>query len=470
MKESNGISSYSIVLVDDEPETLFSFRILLESVGLTRIETFQDSPALLPYLTGNRADVVVLDLQMPHISGRELLQEIVSNHPHISVIIITAAAEIETAVACMRMGAVDYLVKPIDPDHYLSSINKALEVSALKREIFSLREAFTAGTIQNEGAFAAIKTRSTRMRGIFGYLEGIAPTAQPVLISGETGAGKELVALALHRLSGRDGEFVAVNIAGLDDMLLADTLFGHTQGAFTGAARDREGMVAKAAGGTLFLDEIGDLSLVSQVKLLRLLQEGQYHPLGSDQAVFSNARIVVATNGDLRAMSGQGTFRKDLFYRLCAHEVHLPALRERPEDIPILLEQFLAEAAEAFGKKQPAYPPDLISYLSAYHFPGNVRELRAMVFDALARHKGGVLSMAAFREAIGKEVTAGPMSIGHSPDGEQLMNLWGRFPSFKEMEECLVTEALKLSNGNQGAAAALLGISRQALNKRISSR
>jgi DNA-binding NtrC family response regulator len=229
-------------------------------------------------------------------------------------------------------------------------------------------------------------------------------------------------------------------------------------------------MVAKAAGGTLFLDEIGDLSLVSQVKLLRLLQEGQYHPLGADLAVASTARIVVATNGELRTMIGQGTFRKDLYYRLCAHEVHIPALRERPEDIPVLLEQFLIEAAEAFGKKQPAYPPDLISYLSAYHFPGNVRELRAMVFDAIARHKGGVLSMAAFREAIGKEATAGPMSTGQSPDGEQLLNLWGRFPTFKEMEECLVTEALRLSKGNQGAAAVLLGISRQALNKRISSR
>jgi DNA-binding NtrC family response regulator len=169
-------------------------------------------------------------------------------------------------------------------------------------------------------------------------------------------------------------------------------------------------------------------------------------------------------------MIGKGTFRKDLYYRLCAHEVHIPSLRERSEDIPVLLDQFLAEASETFGKKQPVYPPDLISYLTAYHFPGNVRELRAMVFDALARHKGGVLSMAAFLGAIGKEVTTSPISAGHSPDGDHLLKLWGRFPTFKEMEECLVTEALKLSNGNQGAAAALLGISRQALNKRICSR
>lgn len=469
MTDKNGIAPSAIVLVDDEPEILFSFRVLLESAGLTRIVTIQDSRDLLAFLAGNEVDVVVLDLQMPHISGRELLQEIVGNYPHVSVIIITAAAEVETAVTCMRMGAVDYLVKPIDPSRYLSSVTKALEMNALRREIFSLREAFTSGTLQNEEAFSAIHTRSARMRGIFGYLEGVAPTAQPVLINGETGVGKDLVARALHHLSGRRGEFVAVNVAGLDDMLFADTLFGHKKGAFTGAVQAREGMVAKAADGTLFLDEIGELSLVSQVKLLRLLQEGEYHPLGADQAAISAARIIVATNRDLRDMIGQGTFRKDLYYRLCAHEVHVPTLRERSEDIPVLLEQFLAEAAQAFTKKLPAYPPELINYLSAYHFPGNVRKLRAMVFDAIARHKGGVLSLAVFREVIGKEATSS-ISTGQSPDGEELVKLWGRFPTFKEMEELLLAEALKLSGGNQGAAAALLGISRQAVNKRMNSK
>ena len=467
MTEINRIALPAIVLVDDEPSILSSFRLLLEGSGLTQIETFQDSRDLLPFLGCNRVDVVVLDLQMPYLSGKELLEEIVSNFPHISVIIMTAAAEVDTAVTCMRMGALDYLVKPIDPNRYLSSINKALEITALKREIFSLRESRTCGSLQNEGAFKAIRTRSSRMGEIFSYLEGVAPTSQPVLISGETGVGKELVARALHVLSGRRGEYVAVNVAGLDDTLLADTLFGHKKGAFSGAIQTREGVVAKAAGGTLFLDEVGELSLLSQIKLLRLLQEGEYQPLGSDAIAFSTARIIVATNCDLRTAISQGLFRKDLYYRLCAHEVHLPALRERREDIPVLLEQFLTEAALEFGKKPPAYPPCLLNYFSSYPFPGNVRELRAMVFDAMARHQGGVLSISAFQKAIGKEVFSTDACAGQSLDGEELIKLWGHFPTFKEMEDCLLKEALKCSAGNQGAAAALLGISRQAVNKRI---
>jgi DNA-binding NtrC family response regulator len=466
MSKLRETASSSIIMVDDEPEALLSYQVLLESAGLAGVVAFQDSRHLLPFLADNGADIVVLDLQMPHISGKELLQEIVSNYPYISVIVITAAAEIDTAVSCMKIGAFEYLEKPVDANRFLSCINKGLEVTALRREIHAIRESVANHTIQDEDAFAAINTRNARMRVIFGYLEGVATTSQPVIICGETGVGKELVARALHHLSGRHGDFVAVNVAGLDDMLLADTLFGHRVGAFTGAAQSREGMVSKASEGTLFLDEIGDLSLPSQIKLLRLIQEGQFHPLGSDEALCSSARIVVATNSDLRKMIGTGSFRKDLYYRLCAHEVHLPSLRERSEDIPILLEYFLKEASQVFGKKLPAYPPDLINYLSAYHFPGNVRELRGMVFDALARHKGGVLSMAAFREAIGREVAANTTTAWENPDGDQLLKLWGRFPTFKEMEKCLVTEALKLSNDNQGAAAALLGISRQALNKR----
>lgn len=467
MTEMNGIVLPAIALVDDEPSILSSFRLLLEGSGLARIVTFNDSRDLLPFLGCNSVDVVVLDLQMPYLSGKELLQEIVSNFPHISVIIMTAAAEVDTAVSCMRMGALDYLVKPIDPTCYLSSINKALEITALKREIFSLRASQTCSSLRNEGAFKAIKTRSGRMRGIFNYLEGVAPTSQPVLISGETGTGKELVARALHVLSGRRGEYVAVNVAGLDDSLLADTLFGHKKGAFSGAVQTREGVVAKAAGGTLFLDEIGELSLVSQIKLLRLLQEGEYHPLGADQAAFSTARMIVATNCDLRTAISQGLFRKDLYYRLCAHEVHVPALRERPEDIPLLLEHFLTEAALEFGKKTPTYPPQLLNYLASYPFPGNVRELRAMVFDAIARHKGGVLAMAAFQEGIGKGMASGAAPIVQTPDGEELIKLWGRFPTFREMEDFLFEEAVKLSGDNQGAVAALLGISRQAVNKRV---
>jgi len=239
----------------------------------------------------------------------------------------------------------------------VSTVRKALEMNTLRREISSLRESLLSGQVRNPGAFAAIITRSPRMHALFGYLEAAAVTDQPVLITGETGVGKELVARAVHTLSGASGDFVGINSAGLDDMMFADTLFGHRKGAYTGAGDAREGMIARADGGTLFLDEIGDLSPASQVKLLRLLQEGEYFPIGSDRGVQSRARIVVATNQNLDRLMAEGSFRRDLYYRLCSHRVEIPPLRERLEDIPLLLEAFLEKASLALHKAKPAYRP-----------------------------------------------------------------------------------------------------------------
>lgn len=460
----------SIVLVDDEPEILFSSTVILRKAGFGNMETISDSRELLPFLAGKEAGVVVLDLQMPYISGKELLGEITGKYPHVPVIIMTAASELETAVECMKAGAFDYLVKPIDTNRFVAVVRKALEMNAMRREISSLREMLFTGQVRNEGAFAAIATRSPRMKAIFSYMEAIAATGQPVLITGETGVGKDLFARALHDLSGLGGRFIAINSGGLDDQMFSDTLFGHKKGAFTGAGEGREGMIARAAGGTLFLDEIGDMNPVSQVKLLRLLQDGEYYPLGSDLPLMSRSRFIVATNQDLSKLMSEGSFRKDLYYRLRAHHVHILPLSERPEDIPLLLEEFLAEAASSMGKRKPSYPPELISYLSAYHFPGNVRELKSMVFDAMARHRGGVLATSAFREAIGKDLLPAEKVSTHTDEVCYWLNITGRFPTIKEMEHCLIEKALNSAGGNQGAAAALLGISRQALNKRLSRR
>jgi DNA-binding NtrC family response regulator len=227
-------------------------------------------------------------------------------------------------------------------------------------------------------------------------------------------------------------------------------------------------MVARAGGGTLFLDEIGDMSPASQIKLLRLLQEREYHPLGADRPVASRARIVVATNQNLESLITEGAFRKDLYYRICAHQVEIPPLRERREDIPLLLEVFLGEAAQALRKEKPSYRPELLSHLSVYHFPGNVRELKAMVFDAVTRHSGGNLTPAAFQKTLGAKPP--PHSSAPAPSGAQERDfaVTGRFPTLKEMDQYLIDEALHLAGGNQGAAAALLGLTRQALNKRLS--
>jgi DNA-binding NtrC family response regulator len=277
-----------------------------------------------------------------------------------------------------------------------------------------------------------------------------------------------LLAQAVHKISGRKGHFIAVNVAGLDDQMFADTLFGHVKGAFSGAEQRREGLLVQAATGTIFLDEIGDLHEVSQIKLLRLLQEGEFYPLGSDAPKKTDARIVAATNRDLRGMIKEGAFRSDLYYRLFAHQVKIPPLRERNDDIPLLLECFLQDAAEVFNKKKPTPPPELRSYLTTYDFPGNVREIRAMVFDAVAKHTRGVLSTESFRQSIGSEfsVTAPVQTTSQRSiilrDGAE-----ERTPTLDEAETVLIEQALDLAGGNQGVAATYLGISRNALNKRI---
>ena len=458
----------SVLLVDDEPEILFSFELMLRRAGLNHIVATTDSRAVLSLLQPHEIGVIVLDLQMPHLSGKDLLATITEQHPHIPVIIVTAANELETAVSCMQTGAFDYLVKPIETSRFLACLRKALEIHRLRYEIASLKEVILTGQLRNPQAFSAIRTCSRNMIAVLGYLEAVAPSPQPVLITGETGVGKELVAKSLHLLSGRSGPFIAVNSAGLDDAMFSDTLFGHKKGAFTGAGEARAGMVARAANGTLFLDEIGDLPLPSQIKLLRLLQEGEFLPLGRMCPSSARPGFWWQPTRISKKQCTPEPFRKDLYYRLFTHHVRIPPLRDRLEDIPLLLDGFLQEAAHALNKKKPTCPPELIAYLATYHFPGNVRELKALVFDAVARHHGGVLSMAAFRAVTGEKPAAVTPAAGVAADaGFQLV---GRFPSLKEMEAHLVAEALQRAAGNQGAAASLLGISRQALNKRLQRR
>lgn len=423
--------SMPVVLVDDEENILKTSRLVLLGNGIGNTVMLQDSRELLPFLDDRGASAVVLDLFMPHLSGLDLLPCIKEKYPTMPVIVMTAVDEIETAVNCMRAGAFDYLVKPVETGRLVSSVSKALEIGSLSSELSSLKECLLNDRLDHPEAFAAIVTDSKKMRAIFQYLEVIARTRQPVLITGETGVGKELFARAVHDLSGLKGEYVAVNVAGLDDNMFSDTLFGHKKGAFTGADQSRDGLIARASGGTLFLDEIGDLNEVSQIKLLRLLQEREYYPVGSDVARKSEARIVCATNRDLKKMIEEGTFRNDLYYRLCAHQVQIPPLRERLEDLPLLLDHLIDEAARVVGKKKPTHPPELITLLSVYTFPGNVRELQALVFDAVARHTSGILSMETFRRTIGGEAILASPSVQSFSDDDPLAAIFGRFPTIR---------------------------------------
>ncbi|MBI4826011.1 MAG: sigma 54-interacting transcriptional regulator [Nitrospirae bacterium] len=315
--------------------------------------------------------------------------------------------------------------------------------------------------LEHEKSFSHIITRSKKMRAIFHYIEAVARSRKPILITGETGTGKELLARAVHSASGLSGPHVAVNIAGLDDNMFSDTLFGHKKGAYTGADKDRSGLVVKAEGGTLLLDEIGDLSESSQVKLLRLLEERIYYPIGSDLPEKSNACIIACSNHNIEGLVAKGRFRKDLYFRLKIHHIHIPPLRERITDIPLLFDHFLKEASGSMEKKMPSVPGELITLLSTYHFPGNIRELQAMVYDAVAQNRSGRLSLDVFNKQMKQQ---GSEQIA---DAGSFVDILGHFPKLKDTENLLISEALKRSNGNQGIAASLLGISRQALNQRL---
>ncbi|MGV1099612.1 sigma-54-dependent transcriptional regulator [Thiovibrio sp. JS02] len=458
---------HPVLLVDDEAHTLASFDIALRSHGINNILRCQDSREVHEILKQRPIEIILLDLMMPHVSGQEILKEVSARHPEIPVIIVTGVNEVETAVQCIRNGAFDYVLKPVEIERLLPGIRRALEIRNLRRENTRLASSFFADKLAHPEAFKDIITNNEKMTTLFRYCEAIAEGRQPVLIAGETGVGKESIARAIHDLSGRKGEYVVVNVAGLDDQIFADTLFGHVKGAFTGAERSRPGLVERAAGGSLFLDEIGDLSEASQVKLLRFLEEREYYPLGADTAKRSDARVIVATHHDLAREQEQGRFRTDLFYRLKTHALQIPPLRERKNDLPVLLDFFLAEAAKEFRKKKPTYPKELLPLLASYNFPGNVRELRAMVFDAVSNHQAKVLSLDIFKKNIGAPAAA----TRKEPASPGRRRTWAAeldsLPSLKEATRTLIEEALQRTENNQRAAATLLGISPQALNQRL---
>ena len=460
-----------ILVVDDEESILLAIDTTLRMAGINNVITCSDSRTVAGILSEQSIELMLLDLNMPHITGERLLDEITRDYPEIPVVIVTGAVDVETAVRCVKAGAFDYVVKPVEEERLLASVNRAISFQELKRENLALKQHILTDSLEKPEAFSDIVTNNKKMLLIFQYIESVSRTSQPVLIRGETGVGKELIARTIHDLSDLQGSFVAVNAAGLDDNVFSDTLFGHVKGAYTGAETVRSGLIEQAAGGTLFLDEIGDLNHASQVKILRLLQEGEYFPLGRDKPRKSDARIVAATNRNLSRLLETGEFRKDLNYRLRTHRIYIPPLRERLDDIPLLVAHFLEEAAQKLGKKRPTPPPELVTLLKTYDFPGNIRELQSMIIDAVSRHDTGVLSMQAFRAHINQS------HLDKSDRDDQLYQNAAQaplivfpgqtLPTIKQASNLLVKEAMQRANGNQSIAAGLLGISQQALSKRL---
>jgi DNA-binding NtrC family response regulator len=456
-----------IVVIDDEPHILLAVDTTLRMSGLNHVVTCDDSREALAILQTKGASVVLLDLNMPHLNGRELMPRILETFPDLPIIVITGTIDVETAVQSMKAGAFDYIVKPVDESRLVTAIHQALRFGELRRENVALRQHLLDGSLKHPEAFEAIVTHSPRMIALFQYMESIASSAQPVLIRGETGVGKELAARAIHRLSGRKGKFVPVNVAGLDDNVFSDTLFGHVRGAFTGADTPRKGLIEQAAGGTLFLDEIGDLNHGAQVKLLRLLQEHEYMPLGSDLTQRSDARVMASTHADLWSLKQQNKFRNDLHYRLRTHRVMIPPLRERKEDLPLLCDHFLNQAADAMGKPKPDLAPELPGMLESYDYPGNVRELQAMLFDALAQHRTGRLGSGAFRVHMQRTRAAQSAGPEHTAPSSGAMAFGESLPTIRQATRLLIEEALRRTGNNQSQAAQLLGVTQQALSKRL---
>jgi len=470
-----------VLLVDDDEIALHNYKLLLRSEGINNYTMCQDSRRVIPLLEKSDYETIVLDLMMPHVSGEELLKQISKDFPAIPVIVITALDDTETIVRCVKNGAYDFIVKPVNRNRLITSLKRTLQVKQLERENISLKASILSHKLNNPWAFSDFTTRSEKMLSLFRYMEVIASSPEPILICGETGSGKELIAKSLNKLCHREGQFVSVNVAGLDDQLFTDTLFGHLKGAFTDAHQVRRGLVEQAENGILFLDEIGDLSLPSQVKLLRLIQEHEYYPIGADVPKQSNAKVIVSTNKNLELLQETGEFRKDLYYRLRVHHIEVPPLRERKEDIPLLLDHFIMEASQDLDKKPPTVPHELYTLLSVYHFPGNIRELRAMVFDAVSKHASKKMSMISFREAIKAENQNSLDNLAQkyenhpekidlengSPLGLPLIQFSHRLPTLRIAQELLIREAMARADYNQSIAAQMLGITRQALNRRL---
>ncbi|MDR1611572.1 MAG: sigma-54 dependent transcriptional regulator [Planctomycetota bacterium] len=396
-------------------------------------------------------DLVLMDVRMSGISGIDALREIKAYNPSIPIIIMTAYSGIETAVAAIKAGAYDYLVKPLDFDELKLTMDRALDHAMMREENRALRAALS-GAFDDRGVIG----RSRAMAAILETVAAVAPSEATVLISGESGTGKEVIAKMLHANSNRaTGPFVAINCAALSETLLESELFGHEKGAFTGADRQRDGKFLAANQGTIFLDEIGEMSFPMQAKLLRVIQERELQRVGGDRAVKVDARIAAATNRDLQREVEAGKFRRDLFYRLNVVTFCLPALRERVEDIPLLASHFLKQFAKKNGKLVKGFTPAAMDRLLKHSWPGNVRELENTVERAVVLLMGEYVGERELPPAL-VEQDAGAAWTGR---------LTGM--TLDELEGAAVREALEETGGNKSEAARRLGITRKTLQSKL---
>ncbi|MFQ5876500.1 MAG: sigma-54-dependent transcriptional regulator [Acidobacteriota bacterium] len=450
------VGSGRILVIDDEPIVREVLGDVLSRSGHS-ISGCGDAEEGLEALGSGGFDLVILDLMLPGMGGLEALREIKKRDPDQLVVMITAYGSVETAVQAMRMGAHDYLTKPFKNEDVLRTLGNALRHRRLLRENRSLRRA-----LQGRSRLGGLVGKSREMRELYRLIEQVAPSRSTVLIQGESGTGKELVAQAVHRHSGRPAEaFVVVNSGSMPADLLESNLFGHIRGAFTGAVHTKKGLFEVASGGSIFFDEISTIKPEVQAKLLRVIQEKEFLPLGAIQSVQVDVRIIAATNIDLQELVRRGEFREDLYYRLNVITLNLPPLRDRREDIPLLVEHFVALYAAENGKEIRGPTSEAMALMLDYHWPGNVRELENVIERAVVLASTPDLDVELLPEALRRQGI-------RLPTPAALME--GRFSFYETMERFereIILESLKRVNGVQRRAAELLGLKATTLNEKI---
>src|SRR5437773_2823364 len=456
----------AILIVEDEAKMRRLLEVKLGEEGFTTLSA-GDAESGLKLLRENSVDLIVTDLKLPGMNGLEFLQAVKRQNSALPVVVMTAFGSVETAVEAMKAGASDYVLKPFSLTEMRMVIHKELDVRNLREENRSLREA-----LGKRYAHPNVVARSPKMQEVLATLERVAPTNATVLLGGESGVGKDLIARAIHEKSRRArGPFIKINSSAIPESLLESELFGYEKGAFTGANASKPGKFELADKGTLFLDEIGDVPPATQVKLLRVLQEREFERLGGTRTLKVDVRLVAATNRDLRAALEQGTFREDLYYRLNVVPISIAPLRERKEDIPYLVDHFIARFAREAGKPIEGITSAAMKLLADFHWPGNVRELENIIERAVALFAGTVIDVGDIQLDVSAwqpwSLAAGANSTGPNtaspaapvlPDGMTL----------ERYEDEIIREAVRRAGGNKSQAARMLGLSRNALRYRLS--
>ena len=441
-----------VLIVDDEPVVREVLRTVLSRAGYETCEAANAAEGMALF-ADPAVDLVLLDLMLPDRPGLSLLPEMRERRPDVPVVVVTAYSSVESAIAAMTEGAFHYVPKPFRNEEVVHLVGRALEKRRLVAENLALKARLDAGS-----DFPGMVGRSAAMERVFQTVRQAAPARSTVLVTGESGTGKELVARALHRLSGRaSGPFVTVHSGALPPDLLESNLFGHTKGAFTGAVAEKKGLFKVADGGTIFFDEIGTIPLDTQAKLLRVLQEREFLPVGAVEPIRSDVRVVAATNADLGRLVAEGRFREDLFYRLCVITIGLPPLRERKEDVPLLVEALVTRAARENGRPVPPVTPEAMKALLDHDWPGNVRELENVLERAVVLGPG-VVDLDQLPDAVRHSV---PRPATFPPNGIDLKEAVATY------RRSLLEAAMGRAGGVQTEAARLLGLKPTTLNEML---